>query len=459
MADAGRLALADGSHVVCTATLRELPGKRAVFAGRRDGQEVIVKQYLDPRRGAVHARREAAGLAAFARAGIAAPPVLYDGSDDEGHALLVLQRIAAAATFGEVFHAATVAERRTLLTQMMRLLAQHHAAGVCQADLHPNNFLLADGRLYSIDGAAVDAREEALGEDAALANVALFCAQFTPDNDALCLDAAPAYLAARGWSDTLMGRLPAAISAARDRRWCKLLPKLFRECTAVQHRVRGRREAYVMRDAGPALAALADDPDASCPSEPAARLKNGNTATVWRTEVDGAGVVVKRYNVKNPWHGLQMWFKHSRAAISWRNAHMLDLYGIATPAPLALVVERRGLFGRRAWFISREVAGMPLNAWVDARGGDPGTIAAMAAQVGHVLAALRVQRISHGDMKATNFLVVDDRLYLIDLDAMQRHHNLSRFEHAWRRDLQRFMANWHDRPDVAAAMRDAIRVH
>ena len=78
------LALANGSVVECGAMLRSLPDKRQVFAGEIDGRAVIVKVFLDPRRARVHFRRELDGLHAFHNAGIAAPEVLYAGSDASG---------------------------------------------------------------------------------------------------------------------------------------------------------------------------------------------------------------------------------------------------------------------------------------------------------------------------------------------------------------------------------------
>lgn len=456
MADVGLLHLADGSVIERGAMLRSLPGKRAVFAGRRNGEQVLVKAFLDPRRGALHARREASGLQAFHRAGIAAPRVLYDGSDRDGHAVVVLQWIAHAQALGDVFDQADAERRGLLMTRMMQLLAEHHMAGICQSDLHPDNFLLAGDTLYSIDGAAVASEDGALDEKRSLANVALFCAQFTPDIDAGSLTAAAAYRSRRGWPDESLRALPALIDSARLHRWQKLLPKLYRDCSAVQHRVRCGRDAFVMRAAGEALAALADDPDASCPSEPARWLKNGNTATVWQTRAGEVSVVIKRYNIKNRLHGAGMLLKQSRASISWRNAHMLGLFGIPTAEPLALVMQRRRLFGRRAWYISRALDGVSLDTWLDAHVDDPVALAAMTTQVGTLFAALSKAGISHGDTKATNFIVVDDRLHLIDLDAMQRHHSAKRFARARRRDVRRFLANWRTQPGLQTAMQAAI---
>ncbi|MEB3735145.1 lipopolysaccharide kinase InaA family protein [Halopseudomonas pachastrellae] len=51
-------------------------------------------------------------------------------------------------------------------------------------------------------------------------------------------------------------------------------------------------------------------------------------------------------------------------------------------------------------------------------------------------------RISHGDFKATNLLWHAERVWLIDLDAMQAHRSERSWQVAWQRDRQRFVRNW-----------------
>lgn len=51
-------------------------------------------------------------------------------------------------------------------------------------------------------------------------------------------------------------------------------------------------------------------------------------------------------------------------------------------------------------------------------------------------------RISHGDLKATNLLWHEGRVWLIDLDAMKQHRSDTAFARVWRRDRARFLRNW-----------------
>jgi predicted unusual protein kinase regulating ubiquinone biosynthesis (AarF/ABC1/UbiB family) len=60
-------------------------------------------------------------------------------------------------------------------------------------------------------------------------------------------------------------------------------------------------------------------------------------------------------------------------------------------------------------------------------------------------------RISHGDMKATNFLISDDKLHVLDLDAMVRTNNKKKFAEKYSKDLKRFQKNW-----VGTSMEPAV---
>ena len=50
--------------------------------------------------------------------------------------------------------------------------------------------------------------------------------------------------------------------------------------------------------------------------------------------------------------------------------------------------------------------------------------------------------ISHGDMKANNFIVTDAGVTIIDLDPMRAHRRRAALEKALRRDIERFLQNF-----------------
>lgn len=437
------LVLADGRVIERGGMLRRLSGKREVFEGWLDRRHVLVKQYLDHERGKVHAAREVKGLQAFAVASITTPELLYHDADSEGNPLVVLSYVEAATTYSAAWRDAGSEDREGLVRRMMRLLARHHAAGLCQTDLHLDNFLVTGDAIYSLDGAGVHVSAKGLKEKASLENLALFCAQLPPTYDHRSVACAADYAAERDWGAApVTDKLPALIDAARYWRWRKVSEKAFRDCTAVRHLKTATSESLVVRSYLPVVAGVLSDLDSTCPPDAEDRLKDGNTATVWDVKTGGLTLVVKRYNIKNWRHGFTRLVRESRASISWRNAHRLALFGINTPAPVACVTERRVGMARVAYFLAERVEGPNLADWVERNRSDEQALAWVADHLAEIFRQMRRWRISHGDMKATNFIVAADGVYLIDLDVMRQHRTRSGFERAWKADMQRFLANW-----------------
>ena len=74
-----------------------------------------------------------------------------------------------------------------------------------------------------------------------------------------------------------------------------------------------------------------------------------------------------------------------------------------------------------------------------------------------LLTQLALSRLSHGDMKATNFILSERGAVVIDLDAMRRHDAAESFQRAQRRDLRRFMRNWEACPETRAMFAEMLR--
>ena len=381
------------------------------------GQDVIVKVFHG-RRSQQRKRRELRGLAAMASAGVAVPRLLRQGVGN-GAAALALERIEAAAK-------ASADD----LPALLHVLATLHRAGVRQRDLHPGNFLIAKGRVFAVDGA--DARPARIGRRARLADVATLLAQF-PAADARIDTAATQYAAAGGGGidDAALRR---QVAAARRRRAIALAAKTVRDCTPFAiSRGADRLVATARGDQADGLPGILADPDAAMAG--GLLLKRGNTATVARV----GDLVVKRYNLKNPAQRLRWRLRSSRARRAWRVAHGLRLLGIATPAPRALIERPRAKVGSAsAYLVTDHVPGQPLAELI----GDELPTASLLAALRRLFQALRTARLGHGDMKASNFLLVGDDIHILDLDAAALCTSGVAFAHRHRRDLDRFARNW-----------------
>jgi len=203
------------------------------------------------------------------------------------------------------------------------------------------------------------------------------------------------------------------------------------------------------------------DPDAFCDQMGQRWLKQDRTATVGITSFDGIEIVVKRYNARSAFHIVKRALRVSRAEHSWRNAHRLLSLGIPTPRPIAAVEERLGPVRRRAWYLSEYLPGTLLSDWfgsrIDLNEGD----ADLLDQIERCFRLMYENRIAHGDTKATNWIIVDGKLHLIDLDAMRQFGRDATMERLHRkrfdRDIRRFLRNFEDTPAIAREF--ANRLH
>jgi len=209
--------------------------------------------------------------------------------------------------------------------------------------------------------------------------------------------------------------------------------------------------------ASPSMLEFLADPDASLAQADSKYLKQGNTCTLWRARVGQHTLVVKRYNIKGIKHRISRLFRATRAAVSWQNAHRLEMCGILTPKPVALVEQRFGPLRGRAWYVSEYVQGD--DALVLCNPAADGLIDVQAA-AGSVVALLKRMahcRISHGDMKGNNFILSQQGATVIDLDAMKQHVFDSGFRRSQQRDLRRFMRNWETCPETAVMFNKLLR--
>ncbi len=453
-----RLSRADADGVlVCTAILRHIPGKRLVCrAERGQGPPVIAKLFMDPHHARRHLRRELEGLAAFKAAQIPTPALVRQTTlDDDRTPLVITAVIPDALSLADCWAGLEEREREAHLRQCVDLIARLHSGGSYQRDIHPGNFLIAGRRIYLVDGADVRplGRYPFWAARRALDNLAGFLVQFDPDADHWTQTALQIYETQRRWSSRRrrLERLLRMMRRWRHKRMRQRAAKVVRTCTAVAVRRRWRR--YIACDRSwysPAVAPLLDDPEAYMAGGVA--LKNGNSATVSRIVFQGQTLVIKRYNMKNLRHRLRRCLRPSRGRIAWCNAHILRLIGIATPRPLALIEERWGPLYARAFLICTYQPGVHLADYWRRDWEDRDDRAAALPPLRVLLARLAAARVSHGDLKATNLIVHDGEITLVDLDGLKVHRRSRSFDRQFRKDCQRLLHNWPQHPAIHDAL-------
>lgn len=436
-----RLYSDDGMNntLTLTSVLRVLPGKRIVGAAQFNGKTVLAKLFIGRKSGRDW-QREYDGIAALQAAGIATPALLQGSELAGGGHVLLTRFLDAADNLSDLWQAANSDQTAALklITPALYTLGRMHEAGLVQKDLHLGNFLHQHGTLYVIDGDAVRALTPGtpLPDADATRNLAILLAQLPSIWDAHQAKLLAAYQSGRTstWQPVQLAR-----ELARIRTWRinSFMGKTVRNCSRFTVQQDFRHFIAMVRSHTAILTPLVTDPDHAFKG--AELLKDGHTSTVAQFEHTGTALVIKRYNLKNLGHALSRLWRPSRAWHAWQQGHRLDFLGIATPAPLALIEARFGPLRRRAWLITEHCPGPNL---LDHLSPDRPPPAAESRAIQAFFAALQRERISHGDLKATNLLWHKDRIFAIDLDTMTAHRTQASFERHWRRDRTRLLRNW-----------------
>jgi len=436
-------------RLVCRATWQQQPVYAKLFVGKSQARYVA---------------RDALGVQRLVQAGVHTPPLLFQAHlDKPACSVLIYQAMEGSENAEDVYANATLSQRKALVTGLMQTLAAHHQAGLMQTDLYLKNFLIHGDTIYTIDGDAIR-QSKHLSQTQALGNVAMLLSNV----DVIELEQhlpfwMQTYAFGRCWETAPnLQRVKAMVDRARQRiLWGYADKKVFRTCSDVQvNQTRAQFLAYAS-----ACLALAEPLSVSALDallNAGQALKSGNTSTVGVSELQGKAVVIKRYNIKNFWHGLSRAFRHSRAARSWANAHRLQLLKIATPNPIALLetyaLACLGLRWRnKAYFVSAFVDAPDATAFFT-QTADKALRAVVVKQLAMMCYRLFLLKLSHGDMKASNIKIQGSLPMLIDLDSMQQHRCAYFAQQAHVRDLQRFMQNWKHDASLYNAFVKALKV-
>lgn len=184
-----------------------------------------------------------------------------------------------------------------------------------------------------------------------------------------------------------------------------------------------------------------------------------DTTTVAITQIDRNQIVLKRYNIKSFLHGLKRGVSRSRAAKCWNNAHLLLDAKIPTPQPIAIVEQRFGPFRRHAYFIYEYIDGMLARDFFTQKKlqNNKNEFVGYAKKYAGLIKRMFAARLTHGDINFTNFLVGKDNIYVLDLDGMRKHKYPWTLNKAKRKDINRFLYNWHDQPEIANVFKEYLQ--
>lgn len=430
--------------------LRIIPKKRMVAIGTWQDKPVIAKLFFDSTRAKQHAEKDVAGIKILQANNIPTPFLHYQGmSEDHRICLLIFERIFDAENLARVWETNKhdLNHLLPILKSMITELATQHVLGILQHDIHFKNFLLADKRIYTLDGAHIELFPPLLPKTPSVQNLALFLAQLGFGFEHLQKELFQLYFQLRGWQikHEDYHELFYLINKRNHKRWSQYEKKIFRNSSDfARFNHMPLSGIYNRSYQSPAFLQLLKDPDAIFNQYGTRLLKSGRSATVAKIMIDNRALVIKRYNMKNIWHRVRRSMRLTRAYLSWRLAQKCILLGISTAKPVAFIENKYFGLKSKSYFISEFVSGEHAGDFFK-KNLSENELNTMIVRMSHLLKNIAKLEITHGDLKLSNILI-DNHHYpvLIDLDGVIEHSSFLGLQATFQQDVKRFLKNFDD---------------
>jgi len=445
-----QLTLIDNHDIlVCHTILRILTGKRLVAFGRWGGKEVVAKIFYESYHAARHASRDYNGIKSLLDAAVLTPAIYYKGTAKNKHIhVLIFEKIKGTSLDHLWQTKKTIEELVTPLQAMSIELATQHVLGILQHDLHFKNFLLQKKNIYTIDGGAIEIFLKPLSKEKSMRNLALFFSQLGVGREKLFYLLYQTYAHARGWlvKEKDFIKIQKQIQHYQNSRWHQFRKKIMRTCSDfVCEKKFSQTKIYDRTHETPELLQYLNQPDDMFIHGEI--LKAGRTTTVAKIRIANKNYIIKRYNIKNSWHWLRRCLRPTRAVMGWIYGQRLRLLDIATSKPIAFIENRfLGLRGT-SYLLMEYIDGIDAGSYF-ANPHNADNQPNVAKKILFLFKKLEMIRTTHGDLKKTNILILDQNPVLIDLDGMREHTSKLTLQKTIKHEMKRFMQNWRDMPTI-----------
>jgi len=427
--------------LLCKELLRYLPGKRKVFDAEWNNKDVIVKIFLDKFKAKHHLKREWTGLIKLNKRKLYGPKPLFFGRTENSDWAMVTEKIANSSTALEILEKNdNHNEKIDFLIMICKQLAKQHINGVLQKDLHMENFLFADNKIYTLDPGQIKFFAGHVPQNKCISQLALLTLYANDDSLSLTKIIRDEYLKNRGWelNHSLDALLHKQIKIQRQKTINHALKKCLR--TSKRYTRIKTKDYTAVFDKRFCQEAQATDLIMKLDSLiiQGNILKDGNTCFVSRLLWNNNDIVVKRYNHKGFLHSLRHSIKKSRAYRVWLNAQRLGMLGILTAKPLAYIEKKKGFLIWNSYLITKYLEGTNLYNFIKNESLTEETRSITKQQLKELLDKLAEHHITHGDLKHSNILITKNGPALTDLDSMKKHIFSWTFNKGREKDLQHF---------------------
>ena len=145
-------------------------------------------------------------------------------------------------------------------------------------------------------------------------------------------------------------------------------------------------------------------------------IKNEKGHLIVKIKIMDRYFFVKKYRIKNIFHGISRLIKKTRALNSWLMIYWLNAVGIRTAQPILLYEENGVLGARSSFLITEEIEGKRLDEAIDQNT----NLDLVVARIENFFKRMNWIKVSHGDAKTSNFFINQKGLVTFDLDSSKR---------------------------------------
>ncbi len=176
-------------------------------------------------------------------------------------------------------------------------------------------------------------------------------------------------------------------------------------------------------------------------------LKNDHSSTVLSVHADHQlNVVLRRDNFKRITTYLKRLIRKSRSRKIWEKGRSMKKFGLKTIDPIALVEDYQFLIRTASYVVCAYIGGLPLGKYFSHPDIPEDKKRAIAHKLVQDIDQWHALGVAHGDPKASNILIEQDDIYLIDVEDIKfPKTNYSR-KHAITRDKYIILHNWQKHP-------------
>lgn len=408
----------------CTALLRSVKNRRYVYDALWNEKNVIAKVFTHKFNGWRHVIREWKGLNALANRKINVPDPLFLGKTEKGDWVVVTEKINDSNTVLEIFNYTQNSEKKLkLLLMICGELAIQHKSGVLQKDFHLENFIQANGKIYTLDPGQMKFFTQEVPKDKSILNLAMLMLYLHDDDktsrDILCGE----YFKLRNWKYTNREEylIQKQIKMQRE----KGIERGLKKCLRTSKRFFRIKKDGTTAVFDKTFCNETETPDFINQIDnlmlEGKILKDGNTCYVSHLAWNNNNIVIKRYNHKNLLYSLCHSFINSRARKVWLLTQRLLMLGIHTPKPLAYIERRKGFILWNSYIVTEYVEGRNFYYVFNDKSLTDNEQTVITKQIEKLLEILWSHHITHGDLKHSNIIITQKGPALTDLDQMKVH--------------------------------------